>query len=95
MDKAEALFLAEQQIARLRDAPYAELKQRVEKRVIDTPTVIGPSGTKYQLEVQALWDNRSKTNIRVMVAIDDGGWRAFYPLTRDFIKAPDGSFVGE
>jgi hypothetical protein len=26
-----------------------------------------------------------------MVSIDDGGWRAFLPLTDDFIIAPDGS----
>ena len=28
-------------------------------------------------------------------AIDDGGLRAFAPLSDDFIMAPDGSFVGE
>jgi hypothetical protein len=28
-------------------------------------------------------------------AIDDYGWRAFVPLTDDFIMAPNGSFVGE
>jgi hypothetical protein len=31
----------------------------------------------------------------VIVAIDDGRWRAFSPLSVDFIMAPDGSFVGE
>jgi len=30
-----------------------------------------------------------------MASIDDGGWRAFAPLTRSFIKRADGSFVDE
>jgi hypothetical protein len=48
------------------------------------------------VEVLALWDEgRPGGNLRVMVSIDDGGWRAFKPLTEDFIIAPDGSFVGE
>jgi hypothetical protein len=30
-----------------------------------------------------------------MGSIDDGGWRAFVPISRSFIKSADGSFVGE
>jgi len=29
------------------------------------------------------------------VSIDDGGLRAFFPITDSFIVAQDGSFVGE
>jgi hypothetical protein len=42
-----------------------------------------------------LWDDRAGGNIRVIASIDDGGLHAFAPLTDSFIKAPDGSFVGE
>jgi hypothetical protein len=38
---------------------------------------------------------KKRDNIRVLASIDDGGTRAFHPVTCDFIKAPDGSFVGE
>jgi hypothetical protein len=31
----------------------------------------------------------------VFVQIDDGGWRAFTPMSDSFIIAPDGSFVGD
>ena len=41
------------------------------------------------------WDAHPNGNVRVSAGIDDGGLRAFLPLTSDFIKAPDGSFVGE
>jgi hypothetical protein len=33
--------------------------------------------------------------MRVLAAIDDGGWHALVPLMASFIVAPDGSFVGE
>ena len=53
------------------------------------------SGTWYQGGIQVFWDDKPDGAIRVMASIDDGGWRAFVPLTDDFILAPDGTFVGE
>ena len=41
-----------------------------------------------------MWDDPARGNIRVMGSVDDGRWRAFMPLNRSFIKAPDGTFVG-
>lgn len=46
-------------------------------------------------KVQVFWDDTPDGAIRVMASIDDGGWRAFVPLTEAFILAPDGSFVDE
>ena len=57
--------------------------------------VIGRSGTVYQIEIDAFWDDGKPGNLRVSVGIDDGGWRAFVPMTAGFIMAADGSFVGE
>ncbi|MEA3510923.1 MAG: hypothetical protein U9R51_05755 [Actinomycetota bacterium] len=45
--------------------------------------------------MQAFWDSRQPGDLRVIVAIDDGGWRALSPLSADFIIAADGHFVGE
>jgi hypothetical protein len=47
------------------------------------------------LEIEAHWDDRKKRTLRVYVAVDDGGLRALMPLTRSFIIAPNGSFIGE
>lgn len=55
----------------------------------------GHPGALYQFEVEAFWDAAAGGNIRVAGMIHDGGWSAFSPITTDFIKAPDGSFVGE
>ena len=41
-------------------------------------------------EIEAFWDGLPNCN-----TIDDAGIRAYYPLTKDFIKTPDNSFIGE
>ena len=57
--------------------------------------VDGPSGHRYSIETSVFWDGAKDRDLRVIVAIDDGGWRAYAPMTDDFIMSPDGSFVGE
>ena len=94
MDKAEAQRIARDRLGELRKLSYEELR----KRFLDQPDTIevrGSSGTTYQVETEALWDADEGGDLRVSVAVDDGGWRAFVPLTDDFIVSPDGSFVDE
>ena len=94
MDQAEALSIVEAELAKLRQATYAELADRLLGKQ-ETLERLGATGARYQVEIQAFWDDKRKGNLRVCAAIDDGGWRAFVPLSVDFIRAPDGSFVGE
>jgi len=95
MDVAEAEGILEQQIAELRKLTYSDLKRFADGHIIQTPEAQGASGIRYYLEIQTVWDGKVGPNIRVIAAIDDGGIRALRPVTRNFIKAPDGSFVGE
>ena len=94
MDRAEALQIAETVLDRLRRRPYDRLVAEL-LREPEVEEIAGPSGATYYVEVEVIWDDWKKRHLRVMVAIDDGGWRAFSPLSTDFIVAPDGSFVGE
>jgi hypothetical protein len=55
----------------------------------------GPSGAKYQLEIQVVWDHEPNTDLRVIGSVDDGSWRALAPVSDSFILRPDGTFVGE
>jgi tRNA U54 and U55 pseudouridine synthase Pus10 len=58
--------------------------------------VVGADGETYQLEVDVHWDEKKGQDIRVFVSADDGrGWPSLAPLTRSFIKRPDGTLVGE
>ena len=94
MNKAEARAIAAERLRALREIPWAELRDRYLNNA-ETNDVVGDSGTVYQVQTLVVWDDKKESDLRVMVAIDDGGWRAFFPLSDDFIIAPDGSFVGE
>jgi hypothetical protein len=90
MDSSEATLVLSEQLAVYRGWTYLELcaligapKQIVEK--------IGLSGTRYYIDIYAVWDGRPNGEVRVFGCIDDGGWRALLPLSQAFIKAADGS----
>jgi len=54
------------------------------------------AGRPLVLETQVFWDDREKTNLRVMVDVWDPAKRVSGSIAKDdFIRAPDGSFVGE
>jgi hypothetical protein len=91
MNKQEALQILRRHLSRYRERPYAELvKLQYSQEVCK---VTAESGVTYNLEFQAFIDEPSKHTLRVLGSIDDGGIRAFFPLSEGFIIAPDGSFV--
>ena len=93
MDKAEAKSLLSQELSRYRELPYAEVFLLIDHSETFERTT--PSGVTYQIEMQVFVDDESRQTLRVVGAIDDGGWRALSPLSDDFILAPDGSLIGE
>jgi hypothetical protein len=93
MDRAEARTLLLGESAKYRAKTYAHLSALIGRP--DTYELRGPSGTVYQLELQAFWDDKPNDVLRVTLAIDDGGIRAYMPMIEDFLIAPDGRFVGE
>ena len=74
--------------------PYVDLASLVGGEPA-TGEVLGEEGDRYQFEIEVVWDDKPSRDIRVIGAIDDGGIRAYFPLTNAFIMAPDGSFIGE
>jgi hypothetical protein len=94
MDEPEALAVMSEELALYRVLPYADLLPLIDRS--STVERTGPSGTKYQIQVQVLVDDPKRNTLRVAAAVDDGTfWRAVSPTCTDFIIAPDGSFVGE
>ncbi len=93
MDKEEAQSLLQARVNQLRAMSYQDLLGLLDKEAVTE--VDGPSGRRYTIETSVLWDGAKDRDLRVIVAIDDGGWRAYAPMTDDFIMAPDGSFVDE
>ena len=93
MDTGAARKVLNKWLAKLRAVPYRELAARVD--TVSTDEVARDSERSWQLEVQVLWDEEPDGNIRVIVSIDDGGLRAFVPMSESFVKAPTGEFIGE
>jgi hypothetical protein len=96
MDKAEARDIARRRAVVLRSEPYAVLVANYLNQST-REEMVGIAGVRYDVEVQALWDNlRKPGNLRVFVNVDAGEGRGPRTLiTEDFIVAPDGTFVGE
>jgi hypothetical protein len=93
VDKVEARAVLARELESYRSRAYTDLVGLIGNEV--NTEVRGESGVVYQVEIQALWESGKPGDLRVCGSIDDGGWRAFLPLTDDFILAPDGSFLGE
>jgi hypothetical protein len=95
MDNEEAERVLEQHLARYRSQSYEALCKLIGK--VETAEVVGASGTNYQIEVEAFWDDPKRPNevLRISGAIDSGGLRAFFPMARTFLINPDGSLHGE
>jgi hypothetical protein len=94
MNNNEAIRLLEESLGAFRAESYEQLVQRIGQDPVCIERT-GSDSAQCQLEISVVWDNRPGGDVHVLGAIDDGRWRAFAPLTRSFIKAPDGSSVGE
>ena len=95
MDKIEAKKFLSKHIARLRQRSYGKLKNLLDLNNLEYSEETGKTGVKYQIKIHAVWDDKKDGDLRVLAEIDDGGWRAFFPLSEDFIISPNGKFVGE
>ena len=87
MDIKEAKHIIQAELDFLRAKSYSDLVKLIDSEHITTERT-GPSGNVYQIEIQAFWDSKPNSHIRIMGSIDDGRWRAFCPLTESFIKSP-------
>src|SRR6266481_1472056 len=93
MDKKEAQELLTAQVNQLRAMSYHDLLGLMDRETVTE--VDGSPGRRYTIETSVFWDGAKDRDLRVIVSIDDGGRRAYAPMSDDFIMAPDGSFVGE
>ena len=71
---------------------YRERSYDALRAIIDDTEVVevtGPSGAEYQVEIMFIFDDSARQTIRVMGSIDDGGLRAFFPVTSSLIVRRD------
>lgn len=70
---------------------YEYWKERIENEPITFQNNTS-DGRVYQVEILSFWDNASNGHIRIVFSIDDGGWRAWVPVTQTLLLSPDGSY---
>jgi hypothetical protein len=85
MNKSEAQQILSQRLARFTSRSHAQLAPLVESRHVEADEIQGASGATYQIEIQFFWDDQPGGAIRIIGSIDDGGLRAFFPLTDSFL----------
>ena len=91
MDRAEAKSILAKELTAFAARPYDKLVASIKHA--DVKNVVGESGANYQIEVTVFWDSKPNGDLRIMASIDDGGWRAFLPLTDSLIMTPDGAVL--
>jgi len=91
MDRAEAKTILANELNEFAARPYDQLVASIKDP--EVKNVLGKSGTNYQIEINVFWDTKPNGNLRIMASIDDGGWRAFVPLTDSLIMKPDGTLL--
>jgi hypothetical protein len=72
---------------------YDELRARIGQP--ETIKVVDDSCTTCQATSSCSTNGPTSGTFAWTDAVDDGGWRAFVPVTDDLMIAPDGSFVDE
>ena len=87
MNREEALGAVAKEAARLTGRSYADLAQMIGK---PTTTAHG----KYQVEIQAHWDDKPNGTLRLSFGVDDRGARAVFPLTQSTLVEPGATFTG-
>jgi hypothetical protein len=94
MDKIEAKSVLQIELEKYRQRSSDSLLKLLDD--LDAFSVRGPSGALYQLEVQAMWDDKPGGLLRIMAGIDDGGFfSSFSPLMDGFILSPSGEILDD
>jgi hypothetical protein len=86
MNTPEAREIIQNELAVYEKKAYADLVKLIDEEFHFERQ--GPSGARYQVEIRFLWDSTPNGAIRILGSIDDGGWRAFVPLTDSILKPP-------
>ncbi len=86
MSKVEAASILDDYITQYEARGYDDLLAFLSQP--DSFEIVGPSGEVYQIEIEAVWDDRHKRILRVFIAIDGGGVLENSPITQCLLVTP-------
>jgi hypothetical protein len=84
-NRSEATAILDKEMTPFRGMNYEDCKKFVEAAPALNTTVVGESGTQYNVQVVMIWDRCLDGPIRVIGSIDDGRLRAYKPVTKSFL----------
>jgi len=88
MNREIAKSILAQELDGTKKIGYIKLAERIGGQPI-TRDLVASDGKSYQLEINIFWDSEKNGPIRLMGCVDDGGWRAFMPLTISDLVCPE------
>jgi hypothetical protein len=91
MNNAEPRSILSNELRAFAARPSDELVRSISRA--EVKNMSSESGVSYQIEISVFWDSEPDKDLRIMGSIDDGGWRAFLPLTESLIMRPDGTLI--
>ena len=91
MNNAEAQSILSRELRAFATRAYDELVRSISRP--EVKNISTESGVSYQIELNVFWDSEPKKDLRIIGSIDDGGWRAFLPITESLIMKPDGTLM--
>ncbi len=93
MDKIEARAIAEKDLEFYRAMSYEQIAAKIGES--ESFERVSEQGEPYQIEFNFFYDDHEAENIRIMGIVSYSGWTDIFPVSNDFIVAPNGDFVGE
>lgn len=84
MNATVAKELLAQELELLEAQEYRDVAEMIDSSVVKTR--VGRDGKGYQIEIQAFWDSKPKGDVRLICSVDDGGLRAFAPISNGILK---------
>ena len=89
MNNAEALQELQKELSKYKARSHSQLTELISEPV--WTKVAQPKGQWYQIKIEAFWDRDPGGDLHILGRIDDGGWRAWLPISHSFIRKPDGT----
>ena len=94
MDNSEAIEILSLELDNYMNIPYSRLKTMISDQPIGKE-VRTYNDADYNVEVVINWKDQPEGDIKVLAYIEDGEMRSFIPLSKQFIKTPDDTFLEE
>jgi hypothetical protein len=88
MDRNDLRRCLDREVDRWSTKPYEALKTELRDVVAYS---VGEESEFYQVEVQLV--ESLHEYLHVLIAVEDGGWRAFVPVSTSFLSYRDGRVV--